>query len=71
MSHDGRAVDPEALGEFVDRGACHSLREEFVNLRGSEAGLPLRILAATFRGAFVALSTIWRGRNAVTWGFRV
>ena len=60
------AVDPEASGEFVDRGAGRSLLEEFVDLRRSEAGLLLTHRSATLRGTGTALSTIWEGRNAVT-----
>ena len=71
MGHDGRAVDPEALCEFFDRGAGRSLLEEFVDLRGSEADLLLTHRSATFRGAGAALSIIWGSHNAVTWDFRV
>jgi hypothetical protein len=31
MSHDGRAVDAEPLGEFGDRGTRRSLFEEIVD----------------------------------------
>ena len=71
MGHDGRAVDPEALCEFFDRGAGVSLLEEFVDLWGSEAGLFLMRRSATLRGLGTALSIIWRGCNALTRGFRV
>lgn len=64
-------MDPKPIGELHDRGAGRSMLDEIVNLRGSEAGLLLTHSSATLRSAGAALSSIRRGRNAVTWGFRV
>lgn len=57
VGHDGRAMNLEALCEVLDRGAGVSVREELVNLWGSEAGL-FPHSPATLRGVLTTRSGI-------------